>query len=59
MNASFSAPLKTRIAAFAAALLTSTTVLGATVLGMQWQAPAAGLEVVAMEQVVITPAAVH
>lgn len=59
MNANISAPLKTRVAAFAAALLTSTAVLGATVLGMQSQTPTAGLEVIAMEQVVITPAGVH
>jgi len=31
MNATFTAPIKTRIAAFAAAILTSTVVLGATV----------------------------
>lgn len=45
MNASFAAPTQTRIAAFAAAILTSTVVLGATVLGMQSGAQSADLQV--------------
>jgi len=59
MNASFSAPTQTRIAAFAAALLTSTVVLGATVLGMQSGAQSADLQVVALDRVVVTAPAVN
>ena len=59
MNASFAAPARTRIAAFAAAILTSTVVLGATVLGMQPGSQAADLQVVAMDRVVVTASAVN
>jgi hypothetical protein len=59
MNAYFTAPIKTRIAAFAAAVLTSTTVLGATVLGMQSGARDSNLAVVALERVVVTAPGVH
>jgi hypothetical protein len=59
MNASFAAPTPTRIAAFAAAILTSTVVLGATVLGMQSAGPGADHQVVALERVVISAPAVN
>jgi hypothetical protein len=57
MNA-FTAPIATRIAAFAAAVLTSTVVLGATVFGMQPD-DSASLQVVALERVVITAASIN
>lgn len=57
MNANFSATAKARIAAFAAAVLTSTIVLGATVAGMQ---PAEqNPTVVALERVVVTASHVN
>jgi hypothetical protein len=59
MNATFTAPTQTRIAAFAAAILTSTVVLGATVLGMQAAGQGADLQVVALERVVVTGPAVN
>ena len=59
MNARFAAPTVTRIAAFAAAVLTSTVVLGATVLGMQPGSAAADLQVVALDRVVVTASAVN
>lgn len=59
MNARFTAPLTTRIAAFAAAVLTSTVVLGATVAGMQASASDSSLAVVALERVVVTVPSVH
>jgi len=59
MNTTFTAPIKTRIAAFAAAILTSTVVLGATVLGMQSGGQDADLQVVALERVVVTAPAVN
>ena len=59
MSASFATPARTRIAAFAAAILTSTVVLGATVLGMQSGSPATDLQVVAMDRVVVTAPAVN
>jgi hypothetical protein len=59
MNASFAAPARTRIAAFAAAVLASTVVLGATVLGMQSGAPSADLQVVALQRVVVSAPAVN
>lgn len=58
MNAKFAAPTATRIAAFAAAVLTSTVVLGATVLGMQSGSHAADLQV-ALDRVVVTASAVN
>jgi hypothetical protein len=58
MNATFSAPIRTRVVAFAAAILTSTVVLGATVLGMAPERNA-GLDVVALEQVVVTAPSIH
>ncbi len=59
MNATFTAPTQTRIAALAAAVLTSTVVLGTTVLGMQSFSPAADLHVVALQRVVVTAPAVN
>jgi hypothetical protein len=59
MNASFATPAATRIAAFAAAILTSAVVLGATVLGMQSGSQAADLQVVALDRVVVTSPAVN
>jgi hypothetical protein len=59
MNATFTAPTATRIAAFAAAILTSTVVLGSTVLGMQSGTQAADLQVVAFDRVVVTAPAVN
>lgn len=59
MNANFTAPAKTRIAAFAAAVLTSAVVLGATVLGMQSGSQTADLQVVALERVVVSAPAVN
>lgn len=58
MNATFAAPRKTRIAAFAAAVLTSTIVLGATVAGMQ-PAQHGSPTVVALERVVVSAPHVH
>jgi len=59
MNANFTAPAKARIAAFAAAALTSAIVLGATVLGMQSGSQTADLQVVALERVVVSAPAVN
>lgn len=59
MNARFTAPTATRVAAFAAAILTSTVVLGATVLGMQSGVDPAGLQVVALDRVVVSAPAVN
>ena len=59
MNARFTAPLKTRISAFAAAVLTSTIVLGATVAGMHSRMGDSDLAVVALERVVVTAPGVH
>ena len=59
MNANFTAPTRTRVAAFAAAILTSTAVLGATVLGMQPGSAAADVQVAALERVVVTAPAVN
>jgi len=59
MNATFTAPIQTRIAAFAAAILTSTVVLGATVFGMQPAGHGADLQVVALDRVVITAPAIN
>ncbi len=58
MNTTFTAPIATRLAAFAAAILASTIVLGATVLGMQPEQDSA-MQVVALERVVVTAAAIH
>lgn len=58
MNAHIAAPLATRLAAFAAAVLTSTVVLGATVLGMQ-PGEEQNLQVVAIERVVVTAPSIH
>jgi len=59
MNATFTVPTATRIAAFAAAILTSSVVLGSTVLGMQSGTQAADLQVVALDRVVVTAPAVN
>jgi hypothetical protein len=59
MNATFTAPTQTRIAAFAAAILTSTIVLGATLFGMQPTGQGADLQVVALDRVVVTATAVN
>ena len=59
MNANFTAPAKTRIAAFAAAVLTSAVVLGATVIGMQSGSQTADVQVVALERVVVSAPAVN
>lgn len=59
MDANLIAPRKARIAAFAAAVLTSTVVLGATVLGMQPQAQDTSATVVAIERVVVNAPAIH
>ncbi len=59
MNASFAAPTAARIAAFAAAILTSTVVLGATVLGMHSGSQSADLQVVALERVSVAAPAVN
>jgi hypothetical protein len=59
MNACLNAPTKTRLAALAAAVLTSTVVLGATVLGMQSAGQGANLHVVALDRVVVTGSAVN
>jgi hypothetical protein len=58
MTATFTAPTATRIAALAAAILTSTVVLGTTVLGMQGGRHAE-LQVVALDRVVVTAPAVN
>ena len=59
MNATFSAPIKTRIAAFTAAILTSTVVLGATTLGMASSSPAADLYVASIDHVIVSAPAVN
>ncbi len=59
MNATYIAPTSTRIAAFTAAILASTVVLGATVLGMQPAGQGADLQVVALERVVVTAPTVN
>lgn len=53
MNATYTVSLKTRLAAFAVALLTSAVVLGSTVAGMQPNEPS-NTPVVAFERVTIT-----
>ena len=53
MNATLTAPIKTRVAAFAAAILTSAVVLGTTVLGMASISPDTGLYVASIEQVIV------
>jgi len=57
MNA-ITAPIATRIAAFAAAMLTSTVVLGATVFGMLPD-DNAGMQVLALERVVVTAPSIN
>jgi hypothetical protein len=59
MNARFTAPIRTRITAIAAAVLTSTLVLGATVAGMQSGVGDSNLAIVALERVVVTAPSVH
>jgi len=59
MNATFTAPTRTRIVAFAGAILTSSLVLGATVFGMQAGSPTADLQVVALDRVVVSAPAVN
>ncbi len=59
MKAPIFAPLKTRVVAFAAAILTSAVVFGATVLGMQPAEPGVAATAVALERVVVTAPAVH
>jgi len=54
MNATLTAPIKTRIAAFAAAILTSAVVLGTTVLGMASSSPDAGLHVASTDEVIVS-----
>jgi hypothetical protein len=58
MNAKLAAPIATRLAAFAAAVLTSTVVLGATVLGMQPEQDASR-HVVALERVIVTAPSIN
>jgi hypothetical protein len=59
MNATFTAPTRTRVAAFAGAILTSSLVLGATVFGMQAGSQTTDLQVVALERVVVSAPAVN
>lgn len=59
MNANFTTPITARVAALAAAILTSSVVLGATVLGMQSGNTIADLQIVALDRVVVTAPAVH
>ena len=59
MNANFTAPIKTRIAAFLSAIVVSTTVLSATVLSMVPADHRGNLQVVALEPVVVTATAVN
>lgn len=59
MNADFLATCTTRIVAFAAAVLTSTVVLGATALGMQPAAQDGASTAIALERVVVTAPAIH
>jgi hypothetical protein len=59
MNANFTAPIKTRIAAFLSAIVASTAVLGATVLSMVPADHTGDLQVVAMQRVVVTAPAVN
>jgi hypothetical protein len=53
MNASYTASFAARLAAFAAAVLTSAAVLGSTVAGMQPHEQS-NIPVVALERVTIT-----
>jgi hypothetical protein len=53
MNATYTASVAARLAAFAAALLTSAVVLGATLAGMQRHEDTSA-PVVAMERVTVT-----
>jgi hypothetical protein len=53
MNAHYTTSLSARLAAFAAALLTSAVVLGSTVAGLQSHEEASA-PVVAMERVTVT-----
>ena len=59
MNATYIAPTKTRIAAFTAAILASTVVLGATVLGMQPAGQGADFQVATIDRVVVSAPAVN
>ncbi len=54
MNATLTAPIKTRVAAFAAAILTSAVVLGTTALGMASSSQDTGLHVASIGQVIVS-----
>ncbi len=55
----YTAPLKTRVAAFFSAVVMSVAVLGATVLSMQSGQPDDRLQVMALDRIVITATAVN
>ncbi len=55
----YTAPLKTRVAAFCSAVVMSVAVLGATVLSMQSGQPDDRLQVMALDRIVITATAVN
>lgn len=58
MRTNFAAPTKARFAAFVLALVTSITVLGATVFAMQPRDEGASPRLIALERVVVSaPAA--
>jgi hypothetical protein len=59
MKTNFATPTKARFAAFVLALVTSTTVLGATVFAMQPRYEGAGPQPIALERVVVSAPAVN
>jgi hypothetical protein len=59
MNATFTAPTRTRVAAFVAAILTSAVVLGATVAGMQPAQSGSAVQMAAVERLAAEPASAH
>jgi hypothetical protein len=59
MKTNFATPTKARFAAFVLALVTSTTVLGATVFAMQPRYEGASPQLIALERVVVSAPAVN
>jgi hypothetical protein len=59
MKTNFATPTQARVAAFVLALVTSTTVLGATVLAMQPRYEGTSPQLIALERVVVSAPAVN
>jgi hypothetical protein len=59
MKTNFATPTRTRVAAFVLAVVTSTTVLGTTVISMQPRYDGASPQMVALDRVVVSAPAVN